>query len=1354
MHSSVLVTLFTWTSALVLWCGLMSTASAVTVDPPVESLVAEPGEAITLAFTVQGDGTAARVDPQVLLPPQWRLLVPESPFGVGPTDTLVKLLTVVVAINADVGSYDVRYVVDDGEAIAEVEVAGRDDIQLSIRGLPEAVVRGATIPVDIAAYNSGNTTISPVLEFRGSRGFAPMQALTIGPIAPGESLITTVQVVSRGATGETSLRVAARQDDAIIGRASTSSLTAMAQDEKRRDRVILPASVQAAAWMTHLRNETQVGPQLSAEAHGFLDPGNDHRLDVSLRGPDVLGLTAGGFLRSEYRGRYTYKDGNRGVDVRLGDERYNDTVFTVRTRRQRGVAVDVDLGRLTVGAMAVRDRFVDAPRTVIGPRASLELSKGLSVGASAVRQQQGDDVSFIASQFGQFDKSARDRRFLVRYEVAYGDGGAGHVDGSTRVGPVLISATARHAESSFTGEFAGQTLATARTTLRIGQKLTLSGNGSYRLDAGRDADPMPRDTTFRVAGATATWRPSTLLTTALSYQYRDLLDRLGPGFQRSQNTVTVSALTQGTAGRLQVSGIARFGEDEQYGSGNSQEVRMTASTTARRPVTLYTTTGYVIATGAQTLARERFYSSAGVRIISADDWQSDLSYGVNLFPQGFLPAQHQARAHLSWRLPWSHLINADANFSSGLNNVRASAIAGYEVPFGIPTTRTGIDGRVMGHVLRADDTPVVGAQMRFGNYIAQTDDTGRFLFNGLSHTVQPLDIVRSTLAAGEVVDGDLPQDVRPNKRSEQLEDIIIRVVSAGQVEAEVWRYSLSNPLQVRLAGAPPEYRRESPVVGAPLTLTNGDKTRFGLTNERGIVEVGQLPPGRWSAMLALPRNEPDVRIEQPRFMVMVDGGEMSSYTLRVVPDVLPLNLLVDSSITLRVGEQATPETPLTVPTTDEPTGDEPTSEELTTLVRLEIRPETLILDPSEEVQLRALAVYSDDTAQTLEDGVSWSSSNPGVARVNGDGLLTAQADGNTQVTAQVAQTTSAPVSVEVVDVPVVGLSLDTAEVLLSVGQRQTLGVQAVYVDGRIRAVSEGLQWTISDTQVARVTSSGELIGVASGTAQAWAEFAGVRTFPATVVVGSVSAVTLNLTNTQLRPGDAFRPVVNASLANGDKQDVTALVEWRVGNPDVLRQFGVEFVAQSPGNTTLTAVFNGRPSNGVQVTVQAPLGLLVEPEVDTIPVGKSTRFAARAIYPDGTTTTPERPTWSTSDSTRASVTTEGRVTAIRTGTVELVVEADGTSTRRSLRIVDGQRTMRPNVAQQRLEAGDNQLRVIGAYADGTEVDLTPWVQTWTSSNPEVVRVNSTGVATEVSNGQANITARLDGETVIFELDVRL
>jgi hypothetical protein len=65
-----------------------------------------------------------------------------------------------------------------------------------------------------------------------------------------------------------------------------------------------------------------------------------------------------------------------------------------------------------------------------------------------------------------------------------------------------------------------------------------------------------------------------------------------------------------------------------------------------------------------------------------------------------------------------------------------------------------------------------------------------------------------------------------------------------------------------------------------------------------------------------------------------------------------------------------------------------------------------------------------------------------------------------------------------------------------------------------------------------------------------------------------------------------------------------------------------------------------------------------------------------------------------------------------------------------------------------------VRVFDVWADSTEVPLTHWVQTWTSSKPDVARVTSKGIATGVSNGQAHIAARLDGETVVFETDVRL
>lgn len=160
----------------------------------------------------------------------------------------------------------------------------------------------------------------------------------------------------------------------------------------------------------------------------------------------------------------------------------------------------------------------------------------------------------------------------------------------------------------------------------------------------------------------------------------------------------------------------------------------------------------------------------------------------------------------------------------------------------------------------------------------------------------------------------------------------------------------------------------------------------------------------------------------------------------------------------------------------------------------------------------------------------------------------------------------------------------------------------------------------------------------------------------------------------------------------------------------------------------------------------PSFVTVKPEVQSVTVGSSVQFTATAYYADGTS----------KDVTAAATWTSGnlQVATISGGLARGV--AAGTVTIRAMYLsVTGTATLNVNappppsvtsvtvVADQTLPKGRTaQLVAWANYSDGTSVDVTNSAQ-WSSSNPAVATVSSTGLVTAQSaSGTAAITAAYD------------
>jgi uncharacterized protein YjdB len=150
--------------------------------------------------------------------------------------------------------------------------------------------------------------------------------------------------------------------------------------------------------------------------------------------------------------------------------------------------------------------------------------------------------------------------------------------------------------------------------------------------------------------------------------------------------------------------------------------------------------------------------------------------------------------------------------------------------------------------------------------------------------------------------------------------------------------------------------------------------------------------------------------------------------------------------------------------------------------------------------LQLSATARDANGNTISSpGISWSSSNTGVATVNSTGRVTAQGVGSAIITAMAACCTSGQVTITVSqEISTITVSPSSASVVA--GNTTTLVATARDANGNaIPGVS--FSWSSSSTGVATVNGSGVVSGVAQGSATISASAAG-RTGTASVTVTS------------------------------------------------------------------------------------------------------------------------------------------------------------------------------------------------------------------------------------------------------------
>lgn len=170
---------------------------------------------------------------------------------------------------------------------------------------------------------------------------------------------------------------------------------------------------------------------------------------------------------------------------------------------------------------------------------------------------------------------------------------------------------------------------------------------------------------------------------------------------------------------------------------------------------------------------------------------------------------------------------------------------------------------------------------------------------------------------------------------------------------------------------------------------------------------------------------------------------------------------------------------------------------------LSISPRSLNLTQGATGQLSVTA--RDGGGSTLTNvGVSWSSSNSGVASVDGSGRVTARQPGSAVISASAGCCSTDRVTVTVDASGSMTMSLTPSSTSITVGQ--SIGLSATVRDGNGNTVSRTIQWSTSNGGVATVGSDGVVRGQSTGSASITASTDGAS---ATANITVVSGQTTN-----------------------------------------------------------------------------------------------------------------------------------------------------------------------------------------------------------------------------------------------------
>ncbi|WP_177309642.1 Ig-like domain-containing protein [Faecalispora sporosphaeroides] len=397
----------------------------------------------------------------------------------------------------------------------------------------------------------------------------------------------------------------------------------------------------------------------------------------------------------------------------------------------------------------------------------------------------------------------------------------------------------------------------------------------------------------------------------------------------------------------------------------------------------------------------------------------------------------------------------------------------------------------------------------------------------------------------------------------------------------------------------------------------------------------------------------------------------------------------------------------------------------------------MTLDRGTDGQLKASIVPLDTTEDKT---VTWSSNDPNVAAVDDSGKVTGVKIGSATITAKVGEHT-ASCKINVVAL-IHSIALDKTELTLDRGTGDQLTVN---IDPPDTTEDKTVTWSSTDPDVATVDSSGIVFGVKIGTATITAKV-GTHTASCSVtVVALIHSIALDKTELTLDRGTGDQLTVNI-----DPPDTTEdkTITWTSSNPDVaIVDAAGKVTGVKIGSATITAQVGTHTARCTINVVALIHNIALDKTELTLNRGTTGQLIVGIDPPD--TTENKTVTWSSSDPTVATVDASGKVTAVQIGSATITATVGTHACSCNINVVALIKSIALDQSALIVDRGtSNLIAVLYDPADTTE-DKTV---AWSSSDPDVATVDSTGKVTGVKIGTATITAKVGTHTASCSVTV--
>ena len=353
----------------------------------------------------------------------------------------------------------------------------------------------------------------------------------------------------------------------------------------------------------------------------------------------------------------------------------------------------------------------------------------------------------------------------------------------------------------------------------------------------------------------------------------------------------------------------------------------------------------------------------------------------------------------------------------------------------------------------------------------------------------------------------------------------------------------------------------------------------------------------------------------------------------------------------------------------------------------------------------------------------------------------ASSDSGTHTICNFAVTSSTP------PVPVVSVTVTPASANVPAGQ--TVQLTATPRDANGNALSgRTITWLSDNTTVATVSTSGLVTANVAGSAMITATSEGQSgSASITVTTVPVATVTVSPSPASLAVGQTLQ--LSATPRDGSGNPLSGrVVTWSSDNTTVatVNSSTGLVTAGALGSATITATSEGKSGTSVVTVTDVPVATVtVSPSPASVVAGQTVQLTATPKDANGNPLTGRVVTWSSSNTSVATVNGSGLVSGVVAGSATITATSEGRSGTSAITVTPvpvASVTVSPSPASVN-EGRTVQLTATPKDANGNP--LSGRTIAWSSSNTAVATVSPSGLVTGKVAGSATITATSEGQS---------